>query len=83
MADFRFDLDFAGFDELRKSSDLDAIISASVRRIASAAGPGFEAGPVVHGINRSRSDIHTTDFRSRVKNARENTLLRALDAGRV
>lgn len=81
--DVRFVLDPAGFDALRKSAEMDAALAAVAARIAAAAGDGFEADPVTDGAHRGRTRVYTATYAARVRNARENTLLKALDAGRA
>lgn len=56
-------------------------IRRRVNAIAAAAGPGFQASVVV-GRNRVRGSVITTNQRSRLAEARNRALTRALDAGR-
>lgn len=70
-----------GFDELRKDSNLVADINARAQRIANAAGAGYEVSPRT-GKKRHRASVITESYEAAKDNAENNTLLRALDAGR-
>lgn len=78
----RFELHIEAFNELRNSPEISQMLKDAADRIAADAGDGFEAGPVIHGKTRAHVNIHTTDYLSRVQNARDDTLMRSLDAGR-
>lgn len=56
-------------------------ITGRAQRVAAAAGAGYEVETRV-GPNRFRAEVHTTDYRSMVSEAKHHKLLRALDAGR-
>lgn len=77
----------AGFAELRNSPEVMGDLDRRALRIARAAGEGFEARLSQRGSSfarapRARASVGTTDIRSRRRNARDNILMRALDAGR-
>lgn len=68
------------FRELRKSRP---IMSDLIRRggaIAAAAGAGYEAIPFT-GKNRARVSVITATAEARLDNGRNNTLVRAVNAG--
>lgn len=58
------------------------MIESAAERIASAAGKGFESS-VQQGKTRPHGVVKAATFKARRDNARHNTLLKALNAGRV
>lgn len=58
------------------------MIESAAERIAEAAGKGFEPS-VQQGKTRPHGIVKTATFKARRDNARHNTLLKALNAGRV
>ena len=75
-----------GFAKLRNSPEVLAELDRRAQKIAAAAGEGFEATPAKanHGgaAPRGRATVGTTNYESRRKNAKENTLNQALWAGK-
>ena len=67
--------------EILKSPAVLADVRARAERVADAAGPGFEASSMV-GRNRARASVRADTFSARVRNSRQNILIRALEAGR-
>lgn len=70
-----------GFDQLRKDPTMVADINARAKAIAKAAGPGYEVSPR-SGKKRHRASVITESYEAAKDNAENNTLLKALDAGR-
>lgn len=70
-----------GFRQLRKSNEVLEELEKRAERIAAAAGSGVEASPFM-GRNRARVSVITVTEEARRANAEQNTLLRAVDAGR-
>lgn len=70
-----------GFEQLRRDPGVAADIDRRARRIAAAAGDGYEASPY-EGKSRHRASVITATHKARLDNARHNTLLGAMDAGR-
>ena len=71
-----------GFEELRRTSEVKAELARHAERIAAACGkPGYRA-VTSEGRTRSRAAVVTTDAESIRDNARNQTLLRAMDSGR-
>lgn len=70
-----------GFDALRRAPGVQADIDARTNRVAEHAGAGFEAGSF-QGRRRYRGSVITTTPKAMARNAKHNTLLRSLDAGR-
>lgn len=68
------------FRELRLEPGVQNHINQLAAQIAARAGDGYE---VSHwqGKNRARASVYTDTFSARYDNARNQTLLRALDAG--
>ena len=58
------------------------MIEDAVKRIAAAAGQGFEAS-VPHGKTRPHGVVKAATFKARRDTVRHNALLKALNAGRV
>lgn len=77
----RINWNMDAFEELRRRPDVAAIVDGAGERIAAAAGNGFEASPH-EGRTRHRCSVITATPKAMVVNARDNTLLGALDAGR-
>lgn len=71
----------AGFRALRTSPGVTRDIAARAEVIAFACGPGFVARSNT-GRNRSRAAVITADARAIRRNARDNTIMRNLNAGR-
>ena len=70
------------FRELRTSEAVQADLAERAKWIAGAAGEGFEVADGESARNRARASVVAVTPAAREKNARENTLLHALDAGR-
>lgn len=70
-----------GFEELRRAPGVAADVDSRAARVASAAGDGYESSPY-EGKSRHRASVFTQTPRAMVDNAKHNTLLRAIDAGR-
>lgn len=77
----RIEIRTGAIREVLKSSPVNAELDRRARRIAAAAGAGYEAVDST-GKNRERSAVIASSYKARVDNARNNTLLRALGAGR-
>lgn len=70
-----------GFRELRLEPGVIDDLGERADRIASSAGAGYEAS-TFEGKNRGRASVITADFDAIRDNAKNQTLLRSLDAGR-
>lgn len=68
----------AGFDELRKSPEVIALLEQKGRELAAAAGPGYEAEPAFKGRKRARVTVRTATNAARAAEARNHNLIRAL-----
>lgn len=73
--------DAKAYRDLLKSQAVLADLRARAKRVAAAAGQGFEYGAQL-GRNRARAYVLTASNAARRRNSRENTLVRALEAGR-
>lgn len=69
------------FRELRLEPGVIADLGERAEAIANVAGPGYEAS-TFEGRNRGRASVITGDFSAIRDNAKNQTLLRSLDAGR-
>lgn len=68
-----------GFRELRKSEAIDRKVASVARRVATTAGPGFEARK---GSSQNRSRWYVTPTTPKAFQANRNhALLRAMSAG--
>lgn len=75
----KYNLD--AFEEIRRSPGVTADVNSRAARVAAAAGEGYESSPY-HGRTRNRASVITATHKARLDNAKNNTLLRSLDAGR-
>lgn len=74
-------IDPAAVGKLLKSPEVGELIGRSTRAIAAAAGPGMEANTHL-GATRWRGSVITATQEAREAQARDQALMRALDAGR-
>lgn len=90
----RVKLDSRGLDALLAGREVTGMIGGSAERVAAAAGRGFEAdtwiSPTRGTSKRGNSyaprvvgGVRAETFSARVRNSRDNILLRARDAGRT
>ena len=78
----RIKLNNAAFRALRTSAAVQADLARRAAAIAVAAGEGFAVGDGEDARNRARASVVAVSSAAREKNARDNTLIRALDSGR-
>jgi hypothetical protein len=69
-----------GFRELRLAAQ--PLVEQIAQDVAETAGEGYEALSTESPRNRARAAVVTADARAMADNARNQTLLRALDANR-
>lgn len=81
MAVERIKWNSGGFRKLLRSREVMSNLLERGGRIAAHAGPGVEASPFT-GRNRARVSVATETPEATAENARNNTLIRSLDAGR-
>lgn len=67
--------------ELLTGPEIQADLQARAERIAAAAGDGHEV-EVSNGKNRARRTVRTATTEARIAEATDQTLTRAIDAGR-
>lgn len=77
----RIKLNNKGFRELRKDPNVKADLMRRARKVAEAAGDGFGASESP-GKNRARATVGTRSYKGRKRQARDNVLQRALNAGK-
>ncbi|MGV3564156.1 MAG: hypothetical protein ACO1ON_12840 [Nocardioides sp.] len=77
----RLQFNYAAFDAIRKSPEVQADLKARADRIAAAAGEGHEVDVRI-GAHRARASVRTATFDARRSEATDKTLTSALDAGR-
>lgn len=71
----------AAFPELRNEPGVLADLQERADAIAAAAGDGYESRPAEAGVERGRAAVLTGTAEARIDNARNQTLIRSLDAG--
>lgn len=81
MAKVRIEFHHEGFNEVRKSAEVQADLFRRGDAIGAAAGEGFEVRKSVNKT-RARVSIITVDEAAMVRQARDHILERSLDAGR-
>lgn len=85
MANVKVRMNAAGARAILNSSEVQADLLRRAEAIKSRAdtiGSGKFVADVQPGRNRAHAMVKTTDARSRASNAKHNTLLKSLDAGR-
>lgn len=80
MAKTRIKWNLPAFRELRLEPGVINDLEERAEAIAAAAGDGYEASAMA-GKNRGRASVITADYAAMRDNARNQTLLRSLDAG--
>ena len=70
------------FRQIRLEPKVAADVHDRAERVAAAAGGGYEAFPTANPRNRARAAVVTTSRRAMLDNARNQTLLRSLQAGK-
>jgi hypothetical protein len=81
MAKTRIKWNVKAFRELRLEPGVIADLEARAEAVAAAAGSGYEASAMA-GKNRGRASVITADYAAIRDNAKNQSLLRSLDAGR-
>lgn len=77
MNDFIFKLNRKGVKELLKSEEMADIINKKAEEIKDRCGDGFEVSKY-EGKNRVNASVKAETFKAKRKNAKENTILKAL-----
>ncbi|MFS9006265.1 hypothetical protein QM951_09060 [Streptococcus oralis] len=77
MSKMKFELNSSGVSDLLRSKEIQAILLDKGNEISERAGDGFEV-KVSPGQKRANATVSTTDIKSMAKNAKDNTLLKAL-----
>lgn len=81
MSKTRVVLRIAGFREIRTSPGAVALVRAAAEGVAARAGNGFEMLPMQSPRNRAHAIVAPVTYEAARRNARDNTLIRALGAG--
>lgn len=81
MGNVRVKMNPAGARAVLQSAEVLTNLVSRAQAVANTAGEGFEASGKV-GSGRARAIVGTTTFESRRAQAKNNALLKALDAGR-
>lgn len=80
MAKSKVKLNIAGFNELRKSGEVEALVSGEAEKIASAAGPGFAVGVHQKG-SRVIANVYTETADAMRAEAKSGALSKAVGGG--
>lgn len=70
------------FDQLRTAPGVDADVARRAERVAAAAGDGYEVLPAQQGRKRARRLVAPVTRAAKRDNETNNTLIRALGAGK-
>lgn len=81
MAKVKVKMNPAGAQALLKSAEVQGDMLRRAQAVAAGAGEGFSADVIV-GRTRARAQAKADNFEARLRNQRENTLLKNLDRGR-
>lgn len=81
MAKVTVKMNPSGARELMNSPEVQDLLLDAANRIRDAAGRGYEAD-VQAGRNRAHAMVKSTDYRSMFVQARDNRLLKSIDAAR-
>lgn len=79
MADFKFELNLPGLNELMKSPEMQAVLDEAGETVASMAGNDYAASPKT-GRWVGFSNVYPNSKKAARENYKENTLLKALYA---
>ena len=85
MAKFKVKIHISACNELRNSEEVQQYILERAERIkakADSIGSGKYIADVQPGRTRAHGMVKTTDAKSMASNAKHNTLLKSIDAGR-
>lgn len=80
MAKTKVKLNIAGFNELRKSGEVEALVSGEAEKIASAAGSGFAVGVHQKG-SRVIANVYTETADAMRAEAKSGALSKAVGGG--
>lgn len=81
MGVVRIELNRSAIRDLLQSEEVKVDLEERARRIASAAGQGFEVNSAI-GRTRARAEVRSATVEARLAEARERVLTQAIDAGR-
>ena len=71
------------FEAIRRSPEVDALLTQTAEKIRAACGAGYETDGATPGESRSRAGVWTQTPEAMMDNAANNTLVNSLDQGRV
>ena len=79
----QFKLNLPGLNALMKSGEMQSVLNSAASSIASSAGAGYEVESA-HSIKFiAIASVRAADFRARLDNAKNNTLLKAAGGTRI
>lgn len=81
MANAKVKLNIRGLNKIMTGPEVTAQVARRTKRMAAAAGEGFEAVMIPHKYT-ARGYVRTADAEGAIRQAREKVLERSLDAGR-
>lgn len=78
-----FKLNLPGLNTLMKSGEMQSVLNSAASSIASSAGEGYEVESA-HSIKFiAIASVHAADFKARLDNAKNNTLLKAAGGTKI
>lgn len=77
MSDVKVELNYAGFNELRKSSEMQEIVGGLAKNIAEKCGKGYGSDVKQMGT-RVVASVHTESIKAALDNNRNNTILKKM-----
>lgn len=83
MSKLIFKLNGRAVAELMKSKEMESILDASATRIKEKCGEGYEKTEIYVGQNRSNVKVRAHTYQAKSDNNKNNTLLKALRAGKI
>ena len=72
-----FELNSSGIRDLLKSEDMQSLLREKATAIKNRCGSGYEQDTYV-GKNRANAMVYADDFKAKLDNSKNNTLLKAL-----
>lgn len=83
MSDVVFKLDLRGLNNLMKSPEMQGVLNSAAERIRDVAGDGYTV-EAAHPISFvAIASVRIGDFKSRLDNSRNNTLLKAAGSVKI
>lgn len=79
----RFHFNLAGLNTLMRSAEMQAVLDDASKRIAAAAGAGYEAETARPLTYDSISSVYAATYEAKLDNSENNTLLKAAGSVKI